>query len=53
MDSYKETHRYAVELLKASRTMQVDLAERQPHIKEIRTNYQYEALKKRINKNTC
>ena len=50
MDSVKETHRYAYELLKASRKMPVDLAEKQPHIKDIRKTYQQEVLKKRINK---
>jgi len=50
MDSYKKTHRYAFELVKVSRTMPIDLAEKQPHIKELRANYQKEALKIRINK---
>ena len=50
MDSSKETHRYAFELVKASRKMPVDIAEKQPHIQEIRTNYQEEALKLRSNK---
>ena len=50
MDSYKETHRYAFELVKASRKMPIDLAENQPHIKEIRSCYQQEALKFRSNK---
>ncbi len=51
MDFYKETHRYAFELVKASRTMPVDWAEKQPHIKEIRTIYQKEALRLRTNTN--
>ena len=50
MDFHKETHRYAFELVKASRTMPVDWAEKQPHIKEIRTIYQKEALRLRTNK---
>ena len=51
MDSYKkETHRYAFELVKAARGMAVDIAEKLPHLKEIRSNYQAEALKIRINK---
>ena len=50
MDSHKETHKYAFELVKASRKMPVDLAEKQPHIQEIRTQYQKQALKLRTNK---
>ena len=51
MDSYKkETHRYAFELVKAARNMAVDIAEKLPHLTEIRSNYQAEALKIRINK---
>ena len=50
MDVHKETHRYAFELVKAARTMPVDWAEKQPHIKEIRTSYQKEALRLRTNK---
>ena len=50
MDSHKETHRYAFELVKAARSMPVDRAEKQPHIKEIRTQYQKQALKLRTNK---
>ena len=34
MDSSKETHRYAFELIKASRTIPVDIAEWQPHIQK-------------------
>ena len=51
MDSHKETHRYAFELVKAARSMPVDRAEKQPHIQEIRTQYQKQALKLRTNKN--
>ena len=50
MDSHKETHRYAFELVKAARSMPVDRAEKQAHIKEIRTQYQKQALKLRTNK---
>ena len=50
MDFQKETHRYAFKLVKASRTMPVDWAEKQSHIKEIRTRYQKEALRLRTNK---
>ena len=51
MDSYtKETHKYAFELVKAVRKMAVDLAEKLPHIKEIRNQCQEEALKVRIDK---
>ena len=50
MDSHKETHRYAFELVKAAREMAVDIAEKLPHLTEIRSNYQAEALKIRINK---
>ena len=50
MESRKETHKYAFELVKASRTMPVDRAEKQPHIQEIRTNYLQQALKLRANK---
>ena len=50
MDSHKETHRYAFELVKAARSMPVDRAEKQAHIQEIRTQYQKQALKLRTNK---
>ena len=51
MVSYtKDTHRYAFELVKAARTMPVDLAEKLQHIKQLRFNYQLKALRKRINK---
>ena len=50
MDSHKETHRYAFELVKAARSMPVDRAEKRPHIQEIRTQYQKQALKLRTNK---
>ena len=50
MDFYKETHKYAFELVKASRKIPVDLAEKQSHIKEMRLKYQQQALSRRINK---
>ncbi len=51
MDSYtKDTHRYAFELVKAARSMPVDLAEKLQHIKKLRVNYQLKALSKRMNK---
>ena len=51
MDSFKkDTHRYAFGLVKAAREMAVDIAEKLPHLQEIRSNYQAEALKIRINK---
>ena len=49
MDS-KETHRYAFELVKASRKMPVDRAEKQPHIQKIRMNYLQQTLRLRTNK---
>ena len=45
----KETHKYAIQLLKAAKKMPVDVAERLPHIKKIRSNYQKRFLKNRIN----
>ena len=51
MDSYKkDTHRYAFELVRAARSMPVDIAEKLQHIKQLRFNYQQKALRKRINK---
>ena len=51
MDAYKkDTHRYAFELVIASRSMPVDIAEKLQHIKQLRFNYQLKALRKRINK---
>ena len=51
MDSYKkDTHRYAFELVKAARSMPVEIAEKLQHIKQLRFNYQLKALRKRINK---
>ena len=45
----KETHNYAFELLKVAKKMPIDLAERMPHIKKIRSNYQKRLLKNRTN----
>ena len=51
MDSYtKDTHRYALELVKAARSMAFNLAEKLQHIKQLRFKYQLKALRKRINK---
>ncbi len=50
MDSHKETHRYAFELVKEARSMLVDRTEKQPHIHQIRTQNQKQALKLRTNK---
>ena len=51
MDTYtKDTHRYAFELVKAARSMPVDIAEKLQHIKQLRFNYQLKALRQRINK---
>ena len=51
MDSYKkDTHRYAFELVRAARSMPVDIAEKLQHIKQLRFDYQLKALRKRINK---
>lgn len=45
MDTIKLTHAYAFELVRASKTMAVDLAEKQPHIQVIRTNLQKKLLR--------
>tara|TARA_B100000579_G_C22497577_1_gene695409 strand:- start:102 stop:284 length:183 start_codon:yes stop_codon:yes gene_type:complete len=51
MDSHiKDTHRYAFELFKASRSMPINLAEKLHHIKQLRINYQLKALRKTIKK---
>ena len=51
MDSFKkDTNRYAFGLVKAARNMAVEIAEKLPHLTEIRSNHQAEALKIRINK---
>ena len=45
----KETNNYAFELSKAAKSMPVFTAEKLPHIKQIRTNYQKRILKNRTN----
>ena len=50
MDSHKETHKYAFELVKASKKMPIDRAEKQPHIQEIRKEYLQKSLRLRTNK---
>ena len=51
MDSFpKETHRYAFAMVKAARTMPVDMAEKLDHIKQLRFNVQLKELRKRINR---
>ena len=45
----KETHNYAFELHKAAKKMPMDIAEKLPHIKQIRTDYQKRYLKNRTN----
>ena len=46
----KDTHRYAFELVKASREMPFHKAEELDHIKALRSMHQIKALEKRINK---
>ena len=51
MDSFsKETHRYAFAMVKAARTMPVDIAEKLEDIKRLRFNVQLKNLRKRINR---
>ncbi len=51
MDSFqKETHRYAFALVKAKRSMPIDIAEKLDHIKKLRFNIQLKELRKRINR---
>ena len=51
MDSFpKDIHRYALALVKAARTMPLDIAEKLDHIKQLRFNVQLKELRKRINK---
>ncbi len=51
MDSFpKETHRYAFAMVKAARTMPIDMAEKLDHIKKLRFNVQLKELRKRINR---
>ena len=47
MDSFpKDTHRYDFALVKAARTMPVDMVEKLDHIKQIRFNVQLMELRK-------
>tara|TARA_Y100001968_G_scaffold3547_1_gene3110 strand:+ start:346 stop:510 length:165 start_codon:yes stop_codon:yes gene_type:complete len=48
--SIKDIHRYALELVKASREMPVYKAEELEHLKKLRSRHQVKALEKRINK---
>ena len=49
MDSFpKDTHRYAFALVKAARTMPVDMVEKLDYIKQLRFNVQFKELRKRI-----
>ena len=51
MDSYTEDiHRYPFAMVKAARTMPVDIAEKLDHIKRLRFNVQLKNLRKRINR---
>ena len=51
MDSFpKDTHKYVFEMVKASRSMPVDMAEKLDHIKQLRFNVQLKELRKRINR---
>ena len=51
MDSFsKDTHRYAFALVKAARSMPIDIAEKLDHIKQLRFNVQLKELRKRINR---
>ena len=45
----KDTHKYAIELLKAAKKMPVDVAERLPHLRKLRSTYQKRILKNRAN----
>ena len=47
----KDTHRYAFAMVKAAKTMPVDMAEKLDHIKQLRFNVQLKELRKRINSN--
>ena len=51
MDSFpKDIHRYAFALVKAARTMPVDMAQKLDQIKQLRFNVQLKNLRKRINR---
>ena len=43
-----DIHRYAFSMVKASRSMAVDIAEKLDHIKQLRFNVQLKELRKRI-----
>ncbi|AIQ97539.1 hypothetical protein [Prochlorococcus sp. MIT 0801] len=46
----KATHKYAFAMVEAARRMPVDKAEKLDHIKQLRFDVQFKALKKRINR---
>ena len=46
----KTTHKYALAMVEASRTMPASRAEKLDHIKKLRFNVQLKNLRKRINK---
>ena len=49
MDSFpKDTHRYAFALVKAARTMPLDMAEKLDHIRQLRFDAELKELRKRI-----
>jgi hypothetical protein len=49
MDSFpKDTHRYAFALVKAARSMPIDIAEKLDHIKQLRFNVQLNEFRKKI-----
>ena len=49
MDSYtKDIYRYAFAIVKATRSMPADIAEKLDHIKQLRFNFQLQVLRKRI-----
>ncbi len=51
MDSFpKDMHKYAFAMVKAARSMPVDIAEKLDHIKQLRFNVQLKELRKRINR---
>ena len=51
MDSFtKNIHRYAFAMIKATRSMPSDIAEKPDHIKQLRFNVQLQVLRKRINR---
>ena len=46
----KSTHKYSFAMVKASRTMTADRAEKLDHIKQLRFDVQLKNLRKRINR---